>query len=1111
MRNNKYLTQPVDDPLWYQDAVIYELHVRSFYDSYKDGIGDFRGLTEKLDYLQDLGVTAIWLLPFYPSPLRDDGYDIADYRGIHEKYGTLRDFKAFLREAKYRGLKVITELVINHTSNQHPWFQRARLAAAGSRHRQYYVWSDTPKKYQDTRIIFQDFESSNWAWDPVARAYYWHRFYSHQPDLNFDSPDVRREILRVLNFWLSLGVDGLRLDAVPYLCEREGTNCENLPETHAFLKELRRHVDARFKNRMLLAEANQWPEDAAAYFGKGDECHMAFHFPLMPRMFMALRMEDRFPIIDILQQTPQIPPTCQWALFLRNHDELTLEMVTDEERDYMYRVYSQDPQARINLGIRRRLAPLLGNHRRRIELMKSLLFAMPGTPVLYYGDEIGMGDNIFLGDRDGVRTPMQWSADRNAGFSRANSQRLYLPVNIDPEYHYESINVEAQQNNPHSLLWWMKRLIALRKQHKALSRGSIEFLFPENHKVLAFLRCYQNECILVVNNLSRFAQYVELDLSAYRGLVPKEVFARTDFPSIGEQPYLLTMGPHSTYWFSLEEPAPAEIQLTPREARVPTFALTGPAEDLFRVQHRHHLAELLPPYLTRCRWFGGKARSIKSASITEVIPFPYDAAVAYFTLVQVGYVDGEPETYVLPLAVALGERAVQVQTEFPQALVAHLRGSAQEGVLYEAVGESSLHQSLLESITRRRHFKGTLGEISARPTQAFRHIQRLMKPPLSSHIMKAEQSNTSIVFGDWLILKLLRRVEEGMNLDLEIGLFLTEESSFVHNPPVAGALEYRPLQGEPITLGILHGFVPNQGDAWKYTLDVLGNFYEAALASQVELAPDHIPAKPLLELTKMEVPPLALEMIGPYLESARLLGERTGELHVALASNLTDPLFAPEPFSTLYQRSIYQSMRNLTARTLQMVRQRFKHFSGKGRSLAKRLLEREEEIINRFRSLLGSKIAAMRIRVHGDFHLGQILYTGKDFIIIDFEGEPARSLTERRLKRSALRDVAGMLRSFHYAAYHAIYSRAIRPEDIAAVEKWAHFWQIWVSAVYLKAYLELAGPAGFLPRGENELQILLSALCLEKAVYELRYELNNRPDWVNIPLQGILQLLETAG
>jgi maltose alpha-D-glucosyltransferase / alpha-amylase len=509
-----------EDALWYKDAIIYEMHVRSFADSDADGIGDFRGLTEKLDYLAGPGGDRHLAAALLPSPLKDDGYDIADYTDIHPSYGTLRDFKAFLREAKYRGLKVITELVINHTSDQHPWFQRARRAAPGSRHRNYYVWSDSPHRYKETRIIFQDFESSNWAWDPVARAYYWHRFYSHQPDLNFDNPEVKRAIIRAMDFWLSLGVDGLRLDAVPYLYEREGTNCENLPETHAFLKELRRHVEQKYSNRMFLAEANQWPEDAAAYFGDGDECHMAFHFPLMPRMFMALRMEDRFPIIDIFQQTPAIPDNCQWALFLRNHDELTLEMVTDEERDYMYRVYSKDPQARLNLGIRRRLAPLLGNNRRRIELMNTLLFTLPGTPVIYYGDEIGMGDNIYLGDRDGVRTPMQWSADRNAGFSQANTQKLYLPVIIDPEYHYEAVNVEAQQNNPTSLLWGMKRLIALRKRYKALSRGSITFLYPDNNKVLVFVRQYEHERLLVLMNLSRFVQYVELDLSAIRAKRP---------------------------------------------------------------------------------------------------------------------------------------------------------------------------------------------------------------------------------------------------------------------------------------------------------------------------------------------------------------------------------------------------------------------------------------------------------------------------------------------------------------------------------------------------------------------------------------------------------------
>ncbi|HWB75661.1 MAG TPA: maltose alpha-D-glucosyltransferase, partial [Nannocystaceae bacterium] len=539
-----------DDPLWFKDAIVYEIPVRAFNDSNGDGIGDLEGLIDTLDYVRDLGVTAIWLLPFYPSPQRDGGYDIADYRGVHPALGTIAVFKRLLREAHRRGIRVITELVINHTSDQHPWFQRARRAPPGSRHRDFYVWSETPERWQDARIIFQDYEASNWTWDPLARAYYWHRFYSHQPDLNFDNPDVREAILEVLDYWMAMGVDGMRLDAVPYLYERDGTNCENLPETHGFLRELRAHIDARYPNRMLLAEANQWPEDAAAYFGAGDECHMNFHFPLMPRMFMSLQVENSFPIVDILQQTPSIPANCQWAVFLRNHDELTLEMVTDEDRDFMYKVYASDPQMRVNLGIRRRLAPLLKT-RARIELMNALLFSMPGTPVLYYGDEIGMGDNVFLGDRDGVRTPMQWSPDRNAGFSRTNPQRLFLPVIIDPEYHYETVNVEAQQGNSESLLWWMKRMIALRKKHQAFSRGDIELLSPDNGKVLAFFRCYGDERILVVANLARSAQYVELDLRAHQGAVPIELLGGTAFPTIGEQPWLLTLGPHAFHWFLL--------------------------------------------------------------------------------------------------------------------------------------------------------------------------------------------------------------------------------------------------------------------------------------------------------------------------------------------------------------------------------------------------------------------------------------------------------------------------------------------------------------------------------------------------------------------------------
>ncbi len=537
--------------LWYKDAVIYQLHVRSFFDSNDDGVGDFPGLTAKLDYLQDLGVTTIWLLPFYPSPLRDDGYDIADYMDVNPVYGTLRDFKHFVREAHARGLRIITELVINHTSDQHPWFQRARNSPPGGDWRDFYVWSDTPELYKEARIIFKDFEPSNWSWDPVAKAYYWHRFYSHQPDLNFDNPLVGKAVFEVLDYWLRMGVDGLRLDAVPYLFEREGTNCENLPETHVFLKKLRAHVDKHFPGRMLLAEANQWPEDAIAYFGDGDECQAAFHFPVMPRLFMAMHMEDRFPIVDILAQTPPIPDNCQWVMFLRNHDELTLEMVTDEERDYMWRVYARDRQARINLGIRRRLAPLLSNNRRQIELLNVLLFSLPGTPVVYYGDEIGMGDNIYLGDRHGVRTPMQWSPDRNAGFSRANPQRLYSPVILDAEYVFDAVNVEIQQKNPYSLLWWTKRLVALRQRHRAFSRGSFEPLTPTNGKVLAFVRRIDEECILVVANLARVAQYVELDLSEFAGRRPIEILGQTPFPSIGAGPYVLSLSPHGYYWFNL--------------------------------------------------------------------------------------------------------------------------------------------------------------------------------------------------------------------------------------------------------------------------------------------------------------------------------------------------------------------------------------------------------------------------------------------------------------------------------------------------------------------------------------------------------------------------------
>ena len=1095
-----------DDPLWYKDAIFYELRVRSFYDSNGDGIGDLRGLIEKLDYLQDLGVNTLWLLPFYPSALKDDGYDIADYMDVHPEAGSLADFKLLLREAHCRGLRVVTELVLNHTSDKHPWFQRARRAKPGSRWRNFYVWSDTPDRYADARIIFKDFETSNWTWDPVAGAYFWHRFYSHQPDLNFESPDVRKAVKEIVDFWLSMGVDGLRLDAVPYLFEREGTNCENLQETHDYLRDLRRHIDERFPNRMLLAEANQWPEDSAKYFGQGDECHMAFHFPIMPRMFMAIQMEDRYALLDILAQTPVLPEKAQWALFLRNHDELTLEMVTDEERDYMYRMYARDPQARINLGIRRRLAPLLGSNRRKIELMNSLLFSMPGTPVLYYGDEIGMGDNIYLGDRNGVRTPMQWSADRNAGFSRANPQKLYLPVVIDPEYHFETVNVEAQQANPQSLLWWMKRLIALRKRFKAFGRGSLEFLHPDNPRVLAFLRQYGDEVILVIANLSRFVQYAQLDLSQFKGMSPVELFGRTEFPPIDERPYFMTLGPHMFYWFALQRTERAPELGVPRTGGLPTLRVAGHWQDVLEGGARARLEDALPGFLRSQRWFGGKARRLRSVHLSRAIPVPMEAEIALVTSVGVDYTDGAAESYLLPLAYAEGERAAALRREFPTSIVANLKtDTGSEGILFDALVDETFAAALLGAIANRRRLRSDGNLLVG---SRMRSAHALHETVDSIRLMRDEQSNTSVIFSDRFILKVFRRLERGVNPDLELGRFLTKKGG-VSTPKVAGFLEHRSPEGNT-TLGILHEFVPNQGSAWTYTLAEVERYYERALAlGSCEEA--NQPLRHPLDLTEQAPSPLARDLLGTYLETARLLGTRTAELHRALASEPDNPEFAPEPFTTLYQRSLFQSMQSHLTPVFNLLGDRINQLPEPVQESARAVLAQKPAIVKRMRSLLGSKLSGMRIRHHGDYHLGQVLYTGRDFVILDFEGEPARPLSERKLKRSALRDVAGMLRSFHYAAFAPLLRHrggGARP-DLSAVEPWARFWLAWASSSFLKAYLAEVGTASFLPKKREEVRVLLDTFVLEKAVYELGYELNNRPDWVRIPLQGIEDLLHT--
>jgi maltose alpha-D-glucosyltransferase / alpha-amylase len=1100
-----------DDPQWYKDAIIYEVRVRSFYDSGGDGVGDFAGLTDKLEYIQRLGVTTLWLLPFYPSPQRDDGYDISDYTKVHPDCGTMQDFRTFLHEAHRRGLYVITELVLNHTSDQHPWFQRARRAAPGTAERDFYVWNETSEKYQEARIIFQDSELSNWSWDPLAKANYWHRFFSHQPDLNFDNPAVRAAMLDVVDFWLEMGVDGLRLDAVPYLFEREGTSCENLPETHAFLADLRSHVDRNFPNRMLLAEANQWPEDAVSYLAEGKECHMAFHFPLMPRMFMAVRLEDRFPITDIWDQTPAIGDTCQWALFLRNHDELTLEMVTDEERDYMYRAYAQEGRMRLNLGIRRRLAPLLGNNRRAIELNVGLLFSLPGTPVIYYGDEIGLGDNIFLGDRDGVRTPMQWSGDRNAGFSSANPQRLILPVVIDYEYHYQTVNVEAQESNQHSLLWWMRRLIALRKQFKAFGRGTIDFLHPENPHVLAYIRRYGDERILVVANLSRFVQYVELDLAEFKGMSPIELFGRNPFPPIKDIAYLLTLGPHMFLWFSIEPKHPDTVPGLLAYAP-PTLLMRDSLHGILNGDSRVELEHILRLYLPHCRWFRSKARTIKSTKIADIIVLPNMDGQSCILLVEVNFPDAETETYVLPIALALAERSKEIGERTPQHVIAQVRqGPADEikGILYDGTDEPALAIALLEIMGNHHPLRSRVGEIQASPTKYYRELRGTSEESCEPRVLRAEQSNTSIAYGKSLILKLFRRLEPGLNPDLEIGRFLTDRG-FAHMAPVASSIEYIPERAEPRTLGILQGFVANHGDAWEFTQHELRLYFDRVAAATQ--ASTQLPSEDLVDLIARKGPdPEICELMGPYLEAAGLMGRRTAELHHALVSNSQDAQFAPEPYTALYQRSAYQSMRNLQGAVMRQLNARLPALPEDVRKLAQRLPGYQSQISAFFEVFLKRRMTIVRLRTHGDLHLGQILNTGKDFVIIDFEGEPALSLPERRRKRSALRDVAGMLRSFSYAVFSAKTSQIDRGSlsvmDRERMAAWAMVWQTWSSWSYLKEYAAAAANSSFLPGDPEEMRVLLNTFQMEKAVYELGYELNNRPEWLPVPLAGIEQLL----
>jgi maltose alpha-D-glucosyltransferase / alpha-amylase len=1099
-----------DDPLWYKDAIIYELHVRAFCDSNGDGIGDFIGVIDKLDYLQDLGVTALWLLPFYPSPLRDDGYDIADYTSVNPIYGTIDDFQHLLAEAHRRGLRVITELVVNHTSDQHPWFQRARRSPPGSPERDFYVWSDTRDRFKDARIIFKDFELSNWTWDPVANSFYWHRFYSHQPDLNYDNLAVHEAVFRALDFWLERGVDGLRLDAIPYLYERDGTSCENLPETHAFLKKLRAYMDRKYTSRVLLAEANQWPEDAISYFGSdgGDECHMCFHFPVMPRLFMAIQMEDRYPIVDILQQTPAIPENAQWAMFLRNHDELTLEMVTEDDRDYMYRVYAQDPQARINLGIRRRLAPLMQNHRPKIELMNGLLFSLPGTPVIYYGDEIGMGDNMYLGDRNGVRTPMQWSGERNAGFSSANPQRLFLPLVIDPEFHYEMVNVETQQGNVHSLLWWMKHLFDLRKRHQAFGRGSLEMLTPDNPKTLAFVRRWQDENILVVANLSRFVQCMRVDMSAFRGMTPIELMGRTPFPVVGETPYYLTLGPHAFHWFILKpQPAAPEGTVEP-----PLLAVGGSQgwSGIFRGRARLSLEEALPGYLRSRPWFQGRLRTLTGATLREVIPLGPDPDAPRLTLVQIDYDEGEPEEYLLPLAFARSPREDANPTSPPGPVIARLRvrahgeSEAITGFLYDPSGERAFAAALLELLDRGGRYEGEAGDVRAEEEGVY------TPEPLPADVRLIEESNSIVVLGERLLLKLYRRIEEGLHPEMEMNRVLLAKTSFRHLPALLGAWQYRSERGAAATLGILQEYIVSEGNAWRLTLDALHRFFDHLLAGTAEPPQVVYGSRSRGDLSNKDIPAEAREHLGTYLETARLMARRTAELHVALASVTDDPAFVPEPFNPQYQRSLYQSMRGRIRQTLALLAQRLDSWPEPLRKLARLVVQAEDRAVRLAHRIIERPIDATRLRCHGHLHMGHLLFTGKDFLIIDLEGEADRSFANRRRKRSPARDLASLHRSLQEAALTALTHGGVRTEDVPKLEPWTRFWQRWASVVFLKEYRSVPGTAALLPRDPAMLALLLDFYRLGWNISGLRHELTAPSDRAAMHLRNVLQMIENV-
>lgn len=1061
------------DNLWYKDSIIYQLHVKSFFDSNGDGVGDFKGLTQKLDYLVELGVNTVWILPFFPSPLKDDGYDIADYLNINPTYGTFHDFENFLNAAHERNLRVIIELVINHTSDKHEWFQRARNAPKGSKERNFYMWSDSDEKYKNTRIIFKDFETSNWTWDNVAQQYYWHRFYHHQPDLNYESLEVQDEILKIADFWFNLGVDGMRLDAIPYLYAKEGTNSENLPETHVYLKKLRKHIDDNHPGKMLLAEANQWPEDVIEYFGDGDECHMAFNFPVMPRMYMSIKMEDSFPLIDIINQTPKIPDNCQWAIFLRNHDELTLEMVTDEERDYMYKVFANDTKARINLGIRRRLAPLIDNNRSQIELLNIMLFSLPGSPILYYGDEIGMGDNYYLGDRNGVRTPMQWNANKNAGFSSADPESLFLPTISNHEYHYETINVEKQENKSGSLLHFTRMIIALRKKYKAFSRGTFDFIQTSNSKVLVYLRKYEEENILVVVNLSRYAQTADIYLNDFKDYTPQEMFSKADFSVVKDTPYTLTISPNGYYLFSLQKKSENYIE----EAK----ALDINWQELNEADKRDLLeSDILVSYIKK-NFSLQENLTLQSIDIIDSVNILKDPDTNLY-MVKVDYIEDISEVYMVIISL---EESIFTENIDTEAIIYKFTAGEKENILYDGLYDKRVRIKLMDLLMSKNSIETDKGSINLElkddKIPDFSH--------LNSWLIKSSTNNHLANYDNKVFLKFYKKIEVATKPDIEMIDFLNSVD-FESVPDLLGTITYS-FNNTNYDLAILQSYVANEGSFWNYSFEQLEKYYETIL-------------------NQKDIPEID-EAIGVfYLDLIEKLAKTTGKMQIAIANNtIKNDSFNSEPFTTAYQHSIYQTSRTKIKKGITNLKAKYGTFSEEAKLLAEQILENENFFLDFVKEILSKKLTGLRIRTHGEFNIKQILYTGKDFVIVDFEGTASALLTERKIKRYPLRDVASLLRSIYYVAYTSLYNhKSLVEEEKNKLEMAADLWYSKISKVFLDNYLKTVESSELDLNVDEEKDYLLDLFLIQKFFSSLEYELKQDSELYIVPLKGLINIMQ---